>query len=48
MGLERESELLIIPLSSQRQHNFERGKGQYFHHASEGGKEGDCGNAINS
>src|SRR5271157_5223146 len=49
-GLARESELPIVPLVSQGQHNLERGKGQYLHHASEGGKErqGDCGNAINS
>jgi len=35
----RESELLIVPQVSQRQHNFERGKGQYFHRVSEGEKE---------
>ena len=29
----------IVPLLSQRQHNFERGKGQYLHHVSEGEKE---------
>ncbi|MGO9614747.1 MAG: hypothetical protein ACLPX5_17180 [Dissulfurispiraceae bacterium] len=28
-----------VPLASQRQHNFGRGKGQYLHHASEGEKE---------
>ena len=38
-GSIRESELLIIPLASQRQHNFGRGKGQYLHHVSEGEKE---------
>jgi hypothetical protein len=37
----------IVPFESQRQHNFERGKGQCFHHVSEGEKEGDCSNAIN-
>jgi hypothetical protein len=35
----RESELLIVPIVSQGQHNLGRGKGQYFHHVSEGGKE---------
>jgi hypothetical protein len=35
----RESDLPIVPFISQRQHNFERGKGQYFHHVSEGAKE---------
>jgi len=38
-GSVRESELLIVPFVSQRQHNFERGKGQYLHRVSEGGKE---------
>ncbi len=38
-GSIRESELPIVPLVSQRQHNFERGKGQYLHHVSEGEKE---------
>jgi hypothetical protein len=38
-GFVRESELPIVPFESQRQHNFERGKGQYLHHVSEGGKE---------
>jgi hypothetical protein len=38
-GSVRESELPIRPFVSQRQHNFERGKGQYLHHVSEGGKE---------
>ncbi len=41
-GLVRESELPIVPLASQRQHNFGRGKGQCFYHVFEGGKEGDC------
>ena len=35
----RESDLLIVPSVSQRQHNFGRGKGQYLHHVSEGVKE---------
>jgi hypothetical protein len=39
IGSVRESELPIVPLESQRQHNFERGKGQYLHHVSEGGKK---------
>ena len=39
IGSERESEFPIVPIVSQRQHNFERGKGQYLHHVSEGGKE---------
>jgi hypothetical protein len=39
IGSARESELPIVPLESQRQHNFERGKGQYLHRVSEGGKE---------
>jgi hypothetical protein len=38
-GSVRDSELPIVPLASQRQHNFERGKGQCLHHVSEGGKE---------
>ncbi len=38
-GSARESELPIVPLVSQGQHNLGRGKGQYLHHASEGGKE---------
>jgi len=37
----------IVPIGSQRQHNFERGKGQCFRHVFEGEKEGDCRNAIN-
>ena len=39
IGSVRESDLLIVPLGSQRQHNFGRGKGQYFHHVSEGVRE---------
>ena len=39
IGSVRESELPIVPIVSQRQHNFERGKGQCLHHVSEGGKE---------
>ena len=39
-GSARESELPIVPLGSQGQHNLGRGKGQYFHHVSEEGKEG--------
>jgi hypothetical protein len=38
-GSIRESDLLILPLVSQRQHNSGRGKGQYLHHVSEGEKE---------
>jgi hypothetical protein len=38
-GSIRESELLIVPLVSQGQHNLGRGKGQYLHHASKGVKE---------
>ena len=38
-GSARESELLIVPLVSQGQHNLGRGKGQYLHHASYGEKE---------
>jgi len=44
-GLVRESELSIVPLASQRQHNFERGKGQYLYHISEGVKERRLRNA---
>jgi hypothetical protein len=48
-GSARESELPIVPLVSQRQHNFGRGKGQYFYHVSEGVKErGLHGSAENS
>jgi hypothetical protein len=39
IGSVRESELPIVPFESQGQHNLERGKGQYLHHVSEGGKE---------
>jgi hypothetical protein len=38
-GSVRESELPIVPIESQRQHNFERGKGQCLHRVSEGEKE---------
>jgi hypothetical protein len=38
-GSVRESDLPIVPLGSQRQHNFGRGKGQYFYCVSEGEKE---------
>jgi hypothetical protein len=38
-GSIRESELPIVPLVSQRQHNSGRGKGQYLHHVSEREKE---------
>ena len=38
-GLARESELPIVPLVSQGQHNLGRGKGQYFYHVSEEVKE---------
>jgi hypothetical protein len=38
-GSVRESELLIVLFESQRQHNFERGKGQYLHRVSEEEKE---------
>jgi hypothetical protein len=38
-GSVRGTELPIVPYVSQRQHNFERGKGQYLHHVSEGGKK---------
>jgi hypothetical protein len=41
-GSARESELPIVPLASQGQHNLGRGKGQYFYHVSEEVKEGDC------
>jgi len=30
----RESELSIVPIESQRQHNFGRGKGQCLYHVS--------------
>ena len=42
IGSARESELPIVPIGSQRQHNFGRGKGQCFHRVSEEGKAGDC------
>ncbi|MDP2754925.1 MAG: hypothetical protein Q8P40_11130, partial [Nitrospirota bacterium] len=35
----RESELPIVPIAFQGQHNLERGKGQYLHHVSKGVKE---------
>jgi hypothetical protein len=35
----RESELPIVPIAFQGQHNLGRGKGQYLHHVSEGVKE---------
>jgi len=38
-GSARESELPIVPLGSQGQHNLGRGKEQYFYHVSEEGKE---------
>ena len=38
IGSVRESELSIVPIGSQRQHNFGRGKGQCLHQVSEGGK----------
>jgi hypothetical protein len=41
-GSARESDLPIVPLESQGQHNLGRGKGQYFHRVSEEGKDGDC------
>ena len=41
-GSARESDLPIVPLAFQGQHNLERGKGQCFHRVSEEGKEGDC------
>ena len=45
----RESDLPIVPIVSQGQHNLERGKGQYFYHVSEGVKErGLHGSAENS
>jgi len=48
IGSVRESELPIVPMGSQRQHNFGRGKGQCLHHVSEGAKGGNCSNAGNS
>ena len=48
-GLARESDLPILPLVSQGQHNLGRGKGQYFYHVSEEVKErGLHGSAENS
>ena len=41
-GSSRESELPIVPLVFQGEHNLGRGKGQYFHRVSEEGKAGDC------
>ncbi len=41
-GSARESELPTVPFASQGEHKPERGKGQYFHHVSEEGKDGDC------
>jgi hypothetical protein len=41
-GSARESDLPIVPFGSQGQHNLGRGKGQYFYHVSEEGKERDC------
>ncbi len=38
IGSVRESELPIVPLVFQGQHNLERGKGQYLYHVSEGEK----------
>jgi hypothetical protein len=35
----RESELPIVPIVFQGQHNLGRGKGQYLHHVSEERKE---------
>jgi hypothetical protein len=39
IGSVRESELLIVPLTSQGQQNLEGGKGQCLHHVSKGEKE---------
>ena len=38
-GSARESDLPIVPLVFQGQHNLERGKRQYFYHVSEEVKE---------
>ena len=46
IGSAGESELPIVPLISQRQHNFERGKGQYLHHVSEGEKEEEIAETL--
>ncbi len=40
IGSVRESELPIVPIIFQGQHNLERGKGQCLHQVSKGGKEG--------
>ena len=47
-GSARESDLPIIPFVSQRQHNFERGKWQYFYHVSKEEKGRRLRNAENS
>ncbi len=48
-GSARESDLPILPLVSQGQHNLGRGKGQCFYHVSEEVKErGLHGSAENS
>jgi hypothetical protein len=39
-GLVRESELPIIPIGFQGQHNLERGKGQYLNQVFKEEKEG--------
>ena len=44
----RESDLLIVPLVSQRQHNFGRGKEQYFYHVFEEVKKRRLRKAENS
>jgi hypothetical protein len=48
-GSARESDLPILPLASQGQHNLGRGKGQYFYHVSEEvkgrGLHGSAGNS---
>jgi hypothetical protein len=48
MGSARESDLLIVPLVSQRQHNFGRGKEQCFYHVFEEVKERRLRKAENS
>ena len=47
-GSVRESDLPIVPLLSQRLHNFGRGKGQCLYHVSEEEKERRLRNAVNS
>jgi hypothetical protein len=47
-GSARESELPLVPHGYQGQHNLGRGKGQYFHHVSEEGKEGRLRKRYNS